>query len=93
MSLSPEPLKSQPTAEENRARQAIRLRMIRLRMAILFALDDSGITTVIGVGAAIGMPGVDAAKLLNRKQWRKGDLALLEAAAMRLGVQVPELGP
>jgi hypothetical protein len=87
------PLKSNPTAEEKLDHQAVRLRMIRLRMAILFALDDSGITTVAGVGAAIGMAGVDAAKLLNRKQWREGDLVLLEAAAVRLGLQVPGLDP
>jgi hypothetical protein len=87
------PLKSKPTAEEDRARQAVRLRMIRLRMAILFALDDRGITTIAGVGAAIGMSGIDAARLLNRKQWREGDVELLEAAAIRLGLQVPMPDP
>jgi hypothetical protein len=30
----------------------------------------------------------EATKLLTRRQWREGDVALLEAAAARLGVQV-----
>ena len=29
---------------------------------------------------------------LTRRQWREGDVALLEAAAARLGVQVPDAG-
>lgn len=60
--------------------------MIRLRMAIVFALEDSGITTPVGIGAAIGMPGPEAVKLLSRKQWREGDVAALEAIAVRLGL-------
>ena len=35
------------------------------------------------------MPAAEAAKLLTRHRWREGDVALLEAAAERLGVQVP----
>jgi hypothetical protein len=34
----------------------------------------------------------EATKLLTRHQWRKGDVALLEAAAARLEVQVPDQG-
>ena len=33
----------------------------------------------------------EAVKLLTQHQWREGDVALLEAAAARLGVQVPRL--
>lgn len=84
---------AKPTAEERRAQQADRLRMIRLRMMISQALGNNGITTVAGIGAAIGMPGPDAAKLLSWKQWREGDVALLEAAAIRLGLQVPGQSP
>jgi hypothetical protein len=36
------------------------------------------------------MPAAEAVKLMTRHQWREGDVALLEAAAARLGVQVPE---
>ena len=36
------------------------------------------------------MPPAEAAKLLTRHQWREGDVALLQAAAARLGVQVPD---
>jgi hypothetical protein len=39
------------------------------------------------------MPPAEATALLSRKQWREGDLALLKAAATRLGVQVPGLDP
>jgi hypothetical protein len=35
------------------------------------------------------MPAAEATKLLTRHQWREGDIALLEAAAARLGVKVP----
>jgi hypothetical protein len=76
--------------QERRARQADRLTTIRLRMAIGRELDDRGITTPAEIGAAIGMPAVEATKLMTRHQWREGDVARLEAAAARLGVQVPE---
>jgi hypothetical protein len=36
------------------------------------------------------MPPAEATSLLTRHQWREGDVALLRAAAARLGVQVPE---
>jgi hypothetical protein len=84
-SASPPP-KPKLTAEERRARQADQLKTIRLRMMISQALDDHGITTPVGIGAAIGMPGPEAVKLLSRKQWREGDVAALEAIAVRLGL-------
>ena len=93
MSLPPDqptsspPAKSKLSAEERRVRQADRLKTIRLRMAIGRELDDRGITTPAAIGAALGMPAPDATKLLTRHQWREGDVALLEAAAVRLGLQ------
>ncbi len=83
------PAKPKLSAEERRARQEDRLKAIRLRMAIGRELDDQGITTPTEIGAALGMSAVDATKLLTRHQWREGDVALLEAAAARLGVQAP----
>ena len=65
---------------------------IRYRVMIERELDDRGITTPAGIGDALGMPAAEATSLINRHQWRAGDLLLLEAAAARLGVQVPELG-
>jgi hypothetical protein len=88
--LSPPPEKPKMSAEERRARQEDRLASIRLRMAIGRELDDRGITTPVAIGAALGMPGVEAIRLLIRHQWREGDVALLQAAAARLGVRVPE---
>jgi hypothetical protein len=80
------------SAAERRARQDDRLKTIRLRMAIGRELDDRGISTPAAIGAALGMPAQEATKLLTRRQWREGDVALLEAAAARLGVQVPDQG-
>ena len=95
MSLSPaqpqpSPEKPKLSTEERRARQADRLKIIRLRMAIGRELDDRNITTPAEIGKAFGMPAAEATKLLTGRQWREGDVALLQAAAARLGVQVPE---
>ena len=96
MSLSPDqpqpsspPTKPKPSAEERRIRHADRLKTIRLRMAIWHELDECGIITPAEIGVALGMPAAEVASLLTRHQWREGDVALLEAAAARLGVQVP----
>jgi predicted flap endonuclease-1-like 5' DNA nuclease len=83
------PAKPKLTPEERRIRQADRLTTIRLRMAIGRELDDRGITTPADIGAALGMPPAEATKLLRGHQWREGDVARLQAAAARLGVQVP----
>ena len=60
-------------------------------MVIGREMDDRGITTPAAIGAAIGMSPAEATRLLSRHQWREGDVALLQAAAARLGVQVPSL--
>jgi hypothetical protein len=60
-------------------------------MAIHRYLDDHDITTPADIGEALGMPAAEATNLLTRRQWREGDVALLEAAAARLGLQVPGL--
>ena len=86
--LSP-PAKPKLSPAERQARMHDRLTTIRLRMTIGRELDDRGITTPAGIGGALGMPAAEAAKLLTRHQWREGDVARLEAAAERLGVQVP----
>ena len=83
------PAKPKLTPEERRARQADRLTTIRLRMAVGRELDDRGITTPAEIGEALGMPAAEATSLLTRRQWREGDVARLQAAATRLGVQVP----
>jgi hypothetical protein len=85
------PEKPKMSAEERRRRHADRLATIRLRMAISRELDERGITTPAAIGAALGMPAAEATSLLTRHQWREGDVARLEAAVARLGVQVPGL--
>jgi hypothetical protein len=66
------------------------LKTIRLRIAIWQELDARGITTPAEIGEALGMPVAEATSLLTRRQWREGDVALLQAGAARLGVRVPE---
>ena len=76
------------TPAEQRQRREDRLVTIRLRMLIGRELDDRGITTHAGIGEALGMPAEEATKLLTRRQWREGDTALLQAAAVRLELKV-----
>src|SRR4051812_4262118 len=82
------PEKPKLTLEERRARYADRLTTIRLRMAIGRELDDRGITTPDAIGAGLGMPATEATSLLTRRQWREGDVALLQAAAARLELKM-----
>ena len=95
MSLPPDqppsasPEKPKLTPEERRARYTDRLTTIRPRMAIGRELDDRGITTPAAIGEALGMSAAEATKLLRGRQWHEGDVARLQAAADRLGVQVP----
>jgi len=83
---SPKPKLS---AEERQVRKVDRLKTTRLRVLIDQELDDRGVTDPVEIGTALGMPTVEANKLLTRSQWREDDVALLEAAAARLGVRVP----
>jgi hypothetical protein len=83
------PAKPKLPPEERRARQADRLTAIRLRMLIFRELDQRDITTLSAIGEALGMPAAEAVKLLRGQQWREGDVALLQTAAARLGLQVP----
>ena len=97
MSLFPDqpppspPEKPKLTPEERRAREADQLASIRLRMTIGQELDERSITDPAAIGEALGMPALEATKLLTRHQWREGDVALLEATVVRLGAQVPGL--
>jgi hypothetical protein len=91
---SPRPKpKPKLTAEERRARQTDQLIRIRFRMMIGRELEERGITTPAEIGEALGMTPAEATALLNRHQWREGDLLLLQAAAARLELQVPKLDP
>ena len=61
----------------------------RFRTVIDEELERRGITDLVEAGTALGLPAREADRLLNRRHWREGDVAMLEAAAARLGVQVP----
>ena len=80
------PAKPKLSAEEVRARKALRLQSLRLQMSIYRALDERGITTPATIGAALGLPAAEATTLLSRKFLREGDLARLEAAAVHIGL-------
>ena len=86
------PQKPKLSAEEQRIRHEDKLALIRLRMAIYRYLDDREMTTPAAIGEALGMPPADATKLLTRHQWRKGDVALLQGAAARLGLTTETKG-
>src|SRR4051812_13320781 len=83
------PIHNRIIGHHGRARQADRLITIRLRMLIFRELDERDITTPAAIGEALGMPAAEATSLLTRHQWREGDVALLQAAAARLGGQGP----
>jgi hypothetical protein len=82
------PAKPKLSSAEQRTRREDRITAIRLRMAIGQELDTRGITTTSGIGEALGMSAADAHGLLNRRQWREGDIARLQAVAARLGLKV-----
>jgi hypothetical protein len=84
----PPPVKPKLTSAEQRQRREDRIACIRLRMAIGQELDERGITTPAAIGEALGMEAEAAHGLLNRRQWRDGDVASLQAAATRLGLSV-----
>jgi hypothetical protein len=70
-------------------KQADRLIAIRLRYTINAYLDDQGITAPLDIVRAVGLPAAEAVRLLNRRQWREGDVTALQAIASRLGLQIP----
>src|SRR5918993_3641200 len=80
------PARPKLSAQERRRRWEERLAALRLRMAIGRELDERGIADPAAIGAALGLPPAEATKLLNRHRWREGDVALLAAAAARLGL-------
>ncbi|WP_380070383.1 hypothetical protein [Dankookia sp. GCM10030260] len=53
-------------------------------MAIGQYLDDQGTTTPAAIGKALGMSADEATKLMTGRRWQEGDLALVEAVAVRL---------
>jgi hypothetical protein len=81
------PAKPRLSSPEQKIRRDERAAATRLRIAIGRELADRGITTPVEIGKALGMPVAEAHTLLTRRQWREGDVALLQAAAARLGLK------
>ncbi len=67
-------------------RAAERLVTIRLRFSINSYLDDRGLTRPAEIGQAVGLPAADAVRLLNRRQYRDGDVEALQRVAERIGL-------
>ena len=61
-------------------------------MAIRQGLEHRGIIKQAEIAAAIGIQEYDAKNLLRRNEWRKGDVELLEAVALRLGLYPGKAG-
>ncbi|WP_043339057.1 hypothetical protein [Belnapia moabensis] len=80
--------RAEPTDEERQLCDADRLQATLVRVLVGQALHSRGITTTAVIGTVIGMPAAEATKLMTSKQWRAGDVALLEAAATKLGLVV-----
>ena len=72
-----------------KAHQAERLVAIHLRYCINTHLDERGLTAPPDIARAVGLPAVEAVRLLTRRQWRDGDVVALRAVADRLGLEVP----
>ena len=87
----PPPAKPKLSAQERHRRWEERLAALRLRMAIGRELDEREISDPAAIGAALGMPPAEATGLLTRHRWREGDVALLAAAAARLGLPAEEV--
>jgi hypothetical protein len=85
----PPPVKPKLSKNERRTRLTDQSRAIRLRVLIGRELENRGITDPSEIGTVVGMTALEATKLLTRHQWREGDVTRLQAAAARLGVDVP----
>ena len=68
------------------------MKAARLRTAIRQGLERRGIIKRAEIGAAVGMREEDARPLLGRSAWRRGDVELLEAVALRLGLHPGKAG-
>lgn len=81
------------TVEERLVQATDDLWATRLWVVVNQALEAKGITDPEAIGEALGLPALVAASLLARQKWQIGDVLLLEAAAMRLGLAVEALDP
>jgi hypothetical protein len=85
----PPPVKPKLSKNKRRTRLTDRSRAICLRVLIGRELENRRGTDPSEIGAVVGMTALGATKLLTRHQWREGDVTRLQAAAARLGVDVP----
>ena len=92
--VPPQPAaKPKLSAQERRRRWEDRLAALRLRMAIGRELEERGIADPAAIGAALGLPAPEAAKLLTRHQWRESNVALLRAVTRRRTIAAAPADP
>jgi hypothetical protein len=80
--------RTMPPKPDPRARQEEWQASQRLRDLIDTELERRGITDLEEAGTVLGLPAGEADRLLKWRKWREGDVALLQAAAARLGLTV-----
>ena len=85
----PTPAKPKLPSDKRRAREADRLKTIRLRVTIGRELDNRGITSSAEIGAALGIPGCRGGQAADPAPVARRRCGALEAAAARLGLLVP----
>jgi hypothetical protein len=77
------------SVEERRAREVECVKALHLRMVLDRELEARGIRDPSLAGPMFGLTAREADKLLTRRRWKAGDLALLEAIAARLRPNEP----
>lgn len=80
--------RAMPAKPDLRAQQDEWRASERLRDLIHEELERRGITDLAEVGTALGLPAREADRLMRHGRWLDGDVALLQAAAARLGLTV-----
>ena len=81
--------RSQLSHQERRLRDIQRRSVLRLRIAIAQVLHSQGLFAPAEIGEALGLPAGDAVMLVDRTVSKDGDIAALEAVAIRLGLRLP----
>src|SRR3954468_14810712 len=79
--LPSSPSRRRMTVEERRAMEAERSKAVRLCVLIDQEMEVQGLTDPSQIGDVIGLSAMETEKLLTRRRWRAGNLALLEGIA------------
>jgi hypothetical protein len=81
--------RSQLSHQERQPRDVQRRSVLRLRIAIVQVLHSQGLFAPAEIGEALGLLAGDVVMLLDRAISKDGDIAALQAVAIRLGLKLP----